>query len=101
MCAYPIAAQQPINNVAGNWLDRSTLTGDWGGTRTTLEAAGIQLRAGFTMESAANPVGGQRQTVQIAPWLSVRPNFQYVINPGGTGKIPNAFVIGLHTGVTF
>jgi porin len=38
---------------------------------------------------------------QIAPWLSVRPNLQYIINPGGTGKIPNAFVIGLYTGVTF
>jgi porin len=39
--------------------------------------------------------------VQIAPWLSVRPNLQYVIRPGGTGTIPNAFVIGLHTDVTF
>lgn len=39
--------------------------------------------------------------IQIAPWLSVRPNLQYVIRPGGTGTIPNAFVIGLHTGVTF
>jgi porin len=38
---------------------------------------------------------------QITPWLSVRPNLQYIINPGGTGKIPNAFVIGLYTGVTF
>ncbi len=39
--------------------------------------------------------------LQVAPWLSVRPNVQYVIRPGGTGNIPNAFVIGLHTGVTF
>jgi porin len=39
--------------------------------------------------------------VQVAPWLSVHPNLQYIINPGGTGKIPNAFVIGLYTGVTF
>ncbi|WP_414476103.1 carbohydrate porin [Microvirga sp. M2] len=38
---------------------------------------------------------------QITPWLSLRPNLQYVINPGGTGKIPNAFVVGLHTQVTF
>ena len=33
---------------------------------------------------------------QIAPWLLIRPNLQYVMNPGGTGKIPNAFVIGLY-----
>ena len=38
---------------------------------------------------------------QLAPWLNIRPNMQYVINPGGTGKIPNAFVIGLYTEVTF
>jgi porin len=40
-------------------------------------------------------------SVQITPWLSVRPNLQYIIRPGGTGNIPNAIVIGLHTGVTF
>lgn len=39
--------------------------------------------------------------VQIAPWLSLRPNLQYIVNPGGTGKIPNALVLGLFTGVTF
>jgi porin len=39
--------------------------------------------------------------LQVGPWLSVRPNLQYIINPGGTGKVPNTFVIGLCTGVTF
>jgi porin len=39
--------------------------------------------------------------LQVKRWLSLRPNLQYVINPGGTGKIPNAFVIGLYTQVTF
>ena len=39
--------------------------------------------------------------VQIAPWLSIRPNLQYVVRPAGTGRIPNAFVFGLYTGVTF
>jgi len=39
--------------------------------------------------------------VQARRWLSVRPNVQCVIKPNGTGKIPNAFVIGLCTGVTF
>ncbi len=36
------------------------MTGDWGGTRNTLEAKGITLRAGYLSESAANPVGGLR-----------------------------------------
>lgn len=39
--------------------------------------------------------------VQIAPWLSLRPNLQYIVNPGGTGKIPNALVLGLFTALTF
>jgi porin len=39
--------------------------------------------------------------LQLKRWLKIRPNLQYVINPGGTGKIPNPFVIGLYTQVTF
>jgi len=50
-----------------------------------------------TYESVAEIDYGAR----IAPWLTLRPNLQYVIHPGGTGKIPDAFVIGLYTQVTF
>jgi porin len=39
--------------------------------------------------------------VQIAPWLKLRPNLQYVIHPGGTGNVPDALVIGLFSCVTF
>jgi porin len=38
---------------------------------------------------------------KISPWLTLRPNLQYIIRPNGTGKIPDAFVIGLYTQVTF
>jgi len=38
---------------------------------------------------------------KIAPWLMLRPNLQYIIRPNGTGKIPDAFVIGLYTQATF
>lgn len=31
----------------------------------------------------------------------VRPNLQYIIRPGGTGEVPDAFVIGLFTQITF
>lgn len=40
-------------------------------------------------------------SLQLAKWFKVRPNLQYLINPGGTGKIHDAFVIGLYTQVTF
>jgi len=39
--------------------------------------------------------------VRVAPWLSLRPNLQYIFHPGGTGRIPDALVVGLYTQVTF
>jgi carbohydrate-selective porin OprB len=62
--AYALRAQQTATTPSAGWLDRPTLTGDWAGVRTALENAGVKLRAGFTTESAANPAGGQRQTVR-------------------------------------
>ncbi|WP_244754409.1 carbohydrate porin [Rhodanobacter sp. B2A1Ga4] len=50
-----------------------------------------------TYESIAEIDYGAR----ITPWLTLRPNLQYVFRPGGTGNIPDAFVIGLYTQVTF
>jgi porin len=37
----------------------------------------------------------------LAPWLKVKPNLQWVIRPGGTGEVPDAFVMGLFTRITF
>ena len=36
-----------------------------------------------------------------APWLMLRPNLQYVVNPGSTNNIDDAFVLGLSTRVIF
>ena len=33
-------------------------------------------------------------------WLQVQPDLQYIINPGGTGKIPNALVLGFQLALT-
>jgi len=33
--------------------------------------------------------------VALAPWLTLQPDMQYVFKPGGTGDIPNAFVLGI------
>ena len=37
----------------------------------------------------------------ITPWLALRANLQYVINPGGTGTTANALIAGLYAQVTF
>ncbi|WP_122899084.1 carbohydrate porin [Acinetobacter sp. B51(2017)] len=34
-------------------------------------------------------------------WLSLRPNLHYVINPGSTNRVDNAFVVGLTTKLVF
>jgi porin len=39
--------------------------------------------------------------IQISRFAFVQPNVQWVINPGGTGNIPNALVLGAQMGVTF
>jgi porin len=37
----------------------------------------------------------------LSSWFNVQPDFQYIINPGGFGKIPNAAVFGIRFNVTF
>ena len=38
--------------------------------------------------------------IQFNRFLYAQPNIQYIVQPGGTGSIPNAFVLGLQIGVT-
>jgi porin len=38
---------------------------------------------------------------QLAPWLYVTPDFQYVIRPGGRGDIDDAAVLGGEIGIDF
>ena len=39
--------------------------------------------------------------VNVTKFAYVQPDVQWVINPGGTGTIPNALVLGAQIGVTF
>jgi porin len=38
---------------------------------------------------------------QITKWSYFQPDLQWVIDPGGTGRIPNALVIGAEMGLIF
>ena len=38
---------------------------------------------------------------QLTPWSYFQPDIQYVVDPGGTGDIPDAIVIGAQMGFTF
>jgi len=38
---------------------------------------------------------------QAAPWFSIQPHAQYVIQPGGTNDVANALILGLRTNIAF
>lgn len=40
-------------------------------------------------------------SAQLAPWLKISPNFQYVANPGGGGTARDAVVLGLRAQMSF
>jgi porin len=40
-------------------------------------------------------------TLALTPWLTVQPDIQYVINPGGRSSVKNAVVIGAQISITF
>jgi porin len=40
-------------------------------------------------------------SVQVAPWLAVSPDVQYVTNPGGASTIDDAVVLGIRMQMTF
>jgi porin len=64
-----------MHGVPNGWLDWPTMTGDWGGTRSSFEAAAINLRAHFTTESAANPTGGNYQTAAYTQQVDFGADF--------------------------
>ncbi len=38
---------------------------------------------------------------QLSPFAYAQPDLQYVVQPGGTGNIPNAFILAAQFGLTF
>jgi porin len=38
---------------------------------------------------------------QVTPWLTVQPDFQVIIHPGGSTALPNAVVLGCRTVISF
>jgi len=40
-------------------------------------------------------------SIQVARWLAVQPDVQYIVRPGGGSAIPNALVLGFQLSVNF
>lgn len=60
---------------AGGWLEQETMTGDWGGLRTSLAEQGFSFSLAFVTETAGNVSGGRSRGVtythEIAAGLDV------------------------------
>jgi porin len=37
----------------------------------------------------------------VTPWLTVQPDIQYIIHPGGRSSVPNALVVGVQLSFQF
>jgi len=79
-----------------------------------LDVAGIAIaRSGISDQFSNSQIlqgspGSSQETVieatykiQVAPWGSIQPDLQYVINPGGVQGSANAFVFGVRTTIAF
>jgi porin len=59
LCPHRAEAQQSVHDALADWFNQDTMTGNWGGIRTSLEDAGVKLRGHFVTETAYNPTGGK------------------------------------------
>jgi len=39
--------------------------------------------------------------IQVARWLTVQPDVQYVVRPNGSSAIPNALILGFQVSMNF
>lgn len=70
---------------------------------------GIALAAGFTAEPYRTATGAAPSEIaveatyrtQLAPWLALQPQAQYIRRPSADPAVPDALVLGLRTEIAF
>lgn len=97
----------PIASYLGGGLVYTGLTPGRGGDQIGLSFASANFGDRYRRSQAlAGDAPDKREVVVeavynavIAPWLSVQPDVQYVVNPGGNPALADALVIGLRVKV--
>ncbi len=79
------------NDIAGLALAHAHVSGNFSDSQV------LQGSAPFTEESVLEAT----YKVQVTPWWTIQPDFQYVMNPSGVVGSPNAVVLGVRTSVAF
>lgn len=77
-----------ISNVAGGLKRGTTALGQ------------IDVKFDFDLDKLVGWVGEATYRAALTPWLSIQPNFQYMINPGADAQIKNATVLGVRFELT-
>lgn len=80
-----------LYDVAGIAIARSHVSADFGDSQ--IQQGGLPTTAETVLEATYK--------VQIAPWWSIQPDFQYIITPSAVQYSHNATVLGLRTNVAF
>lgn len=70
----------------------------WGNFSSDYSNSGNAYQGGTASYECALEWGYR---IQFNKFFYIQPDIQYIIRPGGTGDIPNAFVLGAQIGVTF
>ena len=81
------------NDVAGIAVGRSHVSNEFSDS---------QLLQGAPTPFTAETVVEATYKIQVAPWWTIQPDFQYIFTPGGEeGVVQDAVVLGLRTTVAF
>ena len=84
--------------VPGRALDVAGVAVAFSGVSTSFsDSQELQGNGRFSSETVIEAT----YKINIAPWWSIQPDFQYIINPSGADNSTDAVVLGVRTSVTF
>jgi porin len=101
--AFVAAPDQSINTMPFFAAAGAVYRGIWPG-RDKDTLAGAAYCGAFSRDlrgQGSETVLELTYTLALAPWLTVQPDLQYVINPSGRSAAKNALVIGAQISITF
>jgi len=101
--AFVVAPDQQINTMPFFAAVGAVYRGLWPG-RDKDALAAVAYYGAFSRDlrgQTAETVLELTYTLVLAPWLTVQPDIQYVIHPGGRSSVQNALVIGAQISITF
>jgi porin len=91
LCVVPVRAQAQSAMTQAHsavpWYEQKTMTGDWGGARTSLEDAGIDFHISLLGQAGAVVAGGKREGNDYAQQVTAGADFdlgKLVGDQGGT-----------------